>query len=49
MRQNSRAWSRAFRKALQQRLAAAGYYSGSVDGAFGRTTFDAINAMVQAQ
>jgi TPR repeat protein len=49
MMQNSRAWSRAFRKALQQRLAAAGYYSGSVDGAFGRTTFDAINAMVQAQ
>jgi TPR repeat protein len=49
MMDNSRAWSRDFRKALQQRLAAGGYYSGSVDGAFGRTTFDAINAMVQAQ
>ncbi|MCC7252159.1 PDZ domain-containing protein [Hyphomicrobium sp.] len=49
MMQNSRAWSRDFRRALQQRLAAGGYYSGSVDGAFGRTTFDAINAMVQAQ
>lgn len=49
MMENSRAWSRDFRKALQQRLAAGGYYSGSVDGAFGRTTFDAINAMVQAQ
>lgn len=49
MMQNSRAWSRDFRKALQQRLAAGGYYSGSVDGSFGRTTYDAINAMVQAQ
>jgi TPR repeat protein len=49
MMQNSRAWSREFRKALQQRLAAGGYYSGSFDGAFGRTTYDAINAMVKAQ
>lgn len=49
MIQNSRAWSRDFRKSLQQRLANGGYYTGSVDGSFGRTTFDAINAMVQAQ
>jgi TPR repeat protein len=49
MLQNARAWSREFRKALQQRLAAGGFYSGPVDGAFGRSTYDAINAMVQAQ
>jgi len=49
MIQNSRAWSREFRKALQQRLVNGGYYSGSVDGSFGKTTFDAINAMVQAR
>ncbi len=48
MIQNSRAWSRDFRKALQQRLAGGGYYTGPNDGSFGRTTFDAINAMVQA-
>jgi TPR repeat protein len=49
MLQNSRAWSREFRRALQQRLAAAGFYGGTVDGTFGRTTYDAINAMVQTQ
>lgn len=49
MLQNNRAWSREFRKALQQRLAQGGFYSGTVDGSFGRTTYDAINAMVQAQ
>lgn len=49
MVQNNRAWSREFRKALQQRLAAGGFYTGTVDGSFGRTTYDAINAMVQAQ
>lgn len=47
MLQNSRAWTREFRKALQQRLAQGGYYTGSFDGAFGRTTYDALNAMVQ--
>jgi TPR repeat protein len=47
MMQNSRAWTRDFRKALQQRLAQGGYYTGSFDGAFGRTTYDALNAMVQ--
>jgi len=47
MMQNSRAWTREFRKALQQRLAQGGYYTGSFDGAFGRTTYDALNAMVQ--
>ena len=49
MLQNNRAWSREFRKALQQRLATGGFYTGTVDGSFGRTTYDAINAMVQAQ
>ena len=49
MLQNSRAWTREFRKALQQRLAEGGYYSGPYDGTFGRTTFDAINAMMQAK
>jgi hypothetical protein len=48
MLQNSRAWTREFRKALQQRLAQGGYYSGTYDGAFGRTTLDAISAMMQA-
>jgi len=47
MMNNSRAWSREFRKAFQRRLANGGFYSGSVDGAFGRTTYDAINAMVR--
>lgn len=47
MMQNSRAWSREFRKALQQRLANGGHYSGTVDGSFGRTTFDAINALAK--
>ena len=47
MMQNSRAWSREFRKALQQKLAAGGYYRGPYDGTFGRTTYDAINALVQ--
>lgn len=49
MMQNSRAWSREFRKSFQQLLANGGYYSGSVDGSFGRTTFDAINTMVGAR
>ncbi|MGE0022741.1 MAG: PDZ domain-containing protein [Hyphomicrobium sp.] len=49
MVENSRAWSREFRKALQLRLAAGGYYTGAADGSFGRTTFDAIKTMVQTQ
>lgn len=49
MVQNNRAWSREFRKSLQQRLAAGGFYTGTVNGSFGRTTYDAINAMMQAQ
>lgn len=49
MVQNSRAWSREFRRALQQKLAAGGYYTGTVDGTFGRTTFDAIDALMQAR
>jgi hypothetical protein len=49
MMQNSRAWSREFRKALQQRLAAGGFYAGAVNGTFGRTTNDAIDAMMRAQ
>lgn len=49
MMQNSRGWSRDFRKSLQQRLAQGGYYSGSLDGSFGPSTYDAINAMVKAE
>jgi len=49
MMQNSRGWSREFRKSLQQRLTQGGYYSGQVDGSFGRSTYDAINAVVQSQ
>jgi TPR repeat protein len=49
MMQNNRAWSREFRKALQQRLGAGGFYTGTLDGAFGRTTYDAINAMMQTR
>jgi hypothetical protein len=49
MLQNNRAWSREFRKALQERLAAGGFYSGTVDGTFGRSTYDAITAMVETQ
>lgn len=49
MLQNNRAWSREFRKALQERLAAGGFYSGPMNGTFGKSTQDAINAMVQAQ
>lgn len=49
MMQNSRAWSKEFRKSLQQRLVNGGHYSGTVDGSFGRTTFDAINALAQVK
>jgi TPR repeat protein len=49
MMQNNRSWSREFRKSLQQRLSEGGYYSGTFDGSFGRSTYDAINAMVKAQ
>ncbi len=49
MMQNSRAWSREFRRALQQKLAAGGYYKGGLDGSFGRTTLDAIDALMHAR
>ncbi len=49
MTQNSRAWSRDFRKSLQQRLVNGGRYSGTVDGTFGRTTLDAISALAQVK
>ena len=49
MMQNSRAWSREFRKSLQQRLVNGGLYSGTVDGSFGRTTLDAISALAQVK
>ncbi len=49
MLQNNRAWSREFRKALQERLAAGGFYGGTVDGTFGRSTYDAITAVVEAR
>jgi len=48
MTENSRNWTREFRKSLQQRLQQGGFYSGPLDGSFGRSTFDAINAMMKA-
>jgi len=46
MAQASRNWSRDFRRALQRRLREAGFYSGNVDGEFGETTINAIDAYV---
>ena len=49
MTQNSQSWSRDFRRELQLRLAGSGYYGGALDGAFGRSTLDAITRMVETQ
>ena len=45
MRENSRGWSLAFRKALQQRLTDAGVYSGKLDGQFGASSLSAVEAI----
>lgn len=37
-------YSRSERRAIQRRLAAAGYYFGSIDGTFGPGTYNAITA-----
>jgi TPR repeat protein len=39
---HSRGWSREFRRAMQQRLRDAGFYSGRVDGNFRDTTIAAV-------
>jgi TPR repeat protein len=41
--QNSRAWSKEFRQALQRKLREAGFYPGTADGEFGEPTIAAIN------
>ena len=46
MTQNSRAWSKEFRQALQRKLRDAGVYSGPTDGEFKDTTIAAINGYV---
>ncbi|HEV7248407.1 MAG TPA: caspase family protein [Shinella sp.] len=45
MKENSQAWSLAFRKELQRRLSDAGVYSGELDGQFGPSTTRAIEAI----
>lgn len=45
MKENATAWSLKFRKALQQRLAEAGVYSGAIDGQFGPSTIRAVEAI----
>jgi TPR repeat protein len=47
MTQNSRAWTPAFRQALQSRLRAAGFYSGSIDGELGSGTIAALDAYIK--
>jgi len=44
MKENSRAWSKEFRQALQRRLRDAGVYAGPTDGEFKDTTISAIDA-----
>jgi TPR repeat protein len=43
MKENSRAWSKEFRQALQRRLRDAGVYAGPTDGEFKDTTLAAID------
>jgi TPR repeat protein len=43
MTQNSRAWSKEFRQALQRKLRDAGFNPGTTDGEFGEPTIAAIN------
>jgi peptidoglycan hydrolase-like protein with peptidoglycan-binding domain len=44
MTQNSKNWTAEFRRELQKRLQAAGYYSGEINGEFGEATTKAIEA-----
>jgi TPR repeat protein len=44
MKENSRAWSKEFRQALQRKLHDAGVYAGPTDGEFKDTTMSAIDA-----
>jgi len=44
MKDNSRAWSKEFRQALQRRLRELGVYSGPTDGEFKDTTLSALDA-----
>ena len=46
MTQNSRAWGREFRQALQAKLRDAGVYSGKIDGELRDTSIAAINAYI---
>jgi TPR repeat protein/tRNA A-37 threonylcarbamoyl transferase component Bud32 len=46
MTQNSTAWSREFRQALQRRLRDAGLYAGPIDGEFRQSSLTAIDAFV---
>jgi TPR repeat protein len=46
MTQNSHAWSKAFREALQRKLRDAGFYAGPIDGEFSEPTTAAINSYV---
>jgi TPR repeat protein len=43
MTQNSRAWTREFRKSMQERLRDAGFYTGRVDGNFRESSTAAID------
>lgn len=49
MTTNAQAWSKEFRRELQQRLKEAGVYDGKVDGKFGDSTKTAIEALAQQQ
>jgi hypothetical protein len=44
MKENSRAWSPEFRRALQKKLRDAGVYSGRIDGELRDTSIAAIDA-----
>ncbi|MBG6209376.1 TPR repeat protein [Labrenzia sp. EL_126] len=45
---NAQAWPSDFRKTFQERLLNAGFYSGAIDGAFGRQTMTAVNRIFDA-
>ncbi|GLR49205.1 caspase family protein [Shinella yambaruensis] len=49
VKENSRAWSPAFRKELQRILTDAGVYTGQLDGQFGPSTVRAVEAIFNRQ